>query len=103
MFRTGLIYYRTTINQAKCLNDLPSVMAKYDYLKEKIAPGEKVSAIKQCQKAFGRDFFPHVTSKEPFEVITRSARIIMKWEKILSSIIAGPLSRIVVCQQDPRA
>ena len=46
-------------------------MAQYDYLKDNIAPGEKISALKQCQKAFGRKFRPHLSQdEEPFEVLT---------------------------------
>jgi hypothetical protein len=44
-------------------------MAKYDYLANSKAPGEKVSAKKQCQKAFGSTFTPHVKKEEPFEVV----------------------------------
>ena len=43
-------------------------MKSYDYLQEKIAPGEKFKAIHQCQKAFGRDFKPHYKTDSPFEV-----------------------------------
>ena len=67
---------RTTLDQAKCLNDLPTVMAQYDYLKDNIAPGEKISALKQCQKAFGPKFRPHLSQdEEPFEVLNLLERL----------------------------
>ncbi len=44
-------------------------MEEYDYLREGLSPGDKVSAIQQCQKAFGSKFVPHVkASEKPFEV-----------------------------------
>ena len=51
-------------------------MAKYDFLKDNIAPGEKISALKQCQKAFGPKFKPHLSqNEEPFEVSKLSSLI----------------------------
>ena len=51
-------------------------MAKYDFLKDNIAPGEKISALKQCQKAFGPKFKPHLSqNEEPFEVLKISSQI----------------------------
>ncbi len=44
-------------------------MDQYDYLSDGLAPGDKVKAIEQCQKAFGSKFVPHVKPGEkPFEV-----------------------------------
>ncbi len=55
------------------MDDLPDVVDKYDYLREKLTPGDKVKAIQQCQKAFGDRFVPHVKPKEkPFEVYSYS-------------------------------
>lgn len=68
-----LIALRTTRGQAACLNDLPTVMDHYDYLKEQIAPGEKFSALEQCKRAFGPNFVPHVQpNTPPFEVSTKN-------------------------------
>ena len=51
-------------------------MAQYDYLKDNIAPGEKISALKQCQKAFGPKFRPHLSQdEEPFEVLNLLERL----------------------------
>ncbi|TRY70666.1 hypothetical protein TCAL_09680 [Tigriopus californicus] len=60
-----------TRNQAKCLDDMPEIMAKYDYLKDSKAPGDKFKAIEQCQKAFGQDFKPHKKDEKPFEDLCR--------------------------------
>lgn len=47
---------------------MPEVMAKYDYLRDSKAPGDKFKAIEQCQKAFGQNFIPHKKDEKPFEV-----------------------------------
>ena len=63
----GKSTFRVTKDQAVCLDDLPELMDNYDYLKEKVSPGEKFKSIDQCKKAFGRDFRPHVKNESPFE------------------------------------
>ena len=55
-------------NQAICLDDLPPMIEKYNYLKDDIRPGEKFNAKKQCQQSFDKSFIPHVTKNSPFEV-----------------------------------
>ena len=55
-------------NQAICLDDLPPMIEKYNYLKDDIRPGEKFNAKKQCQQSFDKSFIPHVTKTSPFEV-----------------------------------
>ena len=55
-------------NQAICLDDVPPMIEKYNYLKDAIRPGEKFNAKKQCQQSFDKSFIPHVTKKSPFEV-----------------------------------
>ena len=56
-------------NQAVCLDDLPPVIEKYNYLKEGVRPGERFNAKKQCQHSFDKTFIPHVTKDKPFEVM----------------------------------
>ena len=55
-------------NQAICLDDVPPMIEKYNYLKDDIRPGEKFNAKKQCQQSFDKSFIPHVTNISPFEV-----------------------------------
>ena len=56
-------------DQASCLEDVPSwVEPRYDYLKEARSPGDQFNAVKQCQHAFDKTFFPYVKSEKPFEV-----------------------------------
>ncbi len=50
------------------MDDVPTPSARYDFLREKLSPGEKFTALQQCQKAFGSKFAPHVKSEPPFEV-----------------------------------
>lgn len=48
---------------------MPDIVDGYDYLKENVLPGEKFTAMEQCQRAFGRRFVPHVKPDEsPFDV-----------------------------------
>lgn len=54
--------------RAKCLDDLPEPVAKYDFLRDGKRPGEQYQAIKQCQQSFGPNFLPHVKSEAPFDV-----------------------------------
>ena len=64
-----LIFFSSTKTQASCLNDVPTTVARYDFLKEGQRPGEQYNALEQCQQSFGSNFVPHVKPKEPpFEV-----------------------------------
>ena len=61
--------FSSTKTQASCLNDVPTTVARYDFLKEGQRPGEQYNALEQCQQSFGPNFVPHVKPKEPpFEV-----------------------------------
>ena len=62
---------RLTRQQATCLDDQPSVMERYDFTKDGLQPGEKYSAMNQCQQAFGLVFRPHVREQSPFEDLCR--------------------------------
>ena len=54
--------------QATCLDDIPSLMDKYDFNSEQKLPGEKVSAMSQCVQAFGASFKPYLkSSQSPFD------------------------------------
>ena len=61
----------STRDQASCMDDLPQVMDIYDFASEGLLPGEKFSAMDQCQQAFGSLFRPHVRSNSPFEDLCR--------------------------------
>ena len=64
---------RVTKNQAKCLDDLPNPVQRYDFLRDGKLPGEEYQAIKQCQQSFGPTFKPHVKENEaPFDVIIKA-------------------------------
>jgi hypothetical protein len=60
-----------TAPQATCLDDLPALMDLYDFTAEGLLPGEKFSALAQCQQAFGSLFKPHMQSQSPFEDLCR--------------------------------
>lgn len=66
-FLTG----QETSSQASCLDDLPALMDLYDFTKEGLLPGEKFSALAQCQQAFGSLFKPHMQDQSPFEELCR--------------------------------
>lgn len=57
--------------QPVCLDDLPPTLARYDYLKENLRPGEKFNAFQQCQQSYGTSFIPHVKKESPFEDLCR--------------------------------
>lgn len=59
-----------------CLDDLPGVVERYDYLLAggNRAPGDSIKSTDQCQKAFGPKFRPHVKDEKPFEVSGRTRR-----------------------------
>merc|ERR1712117_233528 len=60
-----------TLPQASCLDDLPALMDLYDFTSEGLLPGEKFSALQQCQQAFGSLFKPHMQNQSPFEDLCR--------------------------------
>ena len=54
--------------QALCLDDIPTLMDKFDFNSEQQLPGEKVSAMTQCVQSFGSAFKPYLkSSQSPFE------------------------------------
>ena len=62
-------FFSATKDQAKCLDDVPAPVARYDFLRQGQRPGEQFKAIKQCQQSFGPTFIPHVRPNEkPFDV-----------------------------------
>ena len=66
-FLTGATYK----DQANCLNDIPSIMDRFDFNSEQKLPGEKVSAMDQCIQSFGASFRPYLNSQSPFEDLCR--------------------------------
>ena len=68
---TQFLTSSSTREQASCMDDLPPVMDLYDFSAEGLLPGEKFSAMEQCQQAFGSLFRPHVRSNSPFEDLCR--------------------------------